>query len=115
MSENPKAIAGRCKLLLELIPRIALVQEAAVLGLGADRPAKAYGRWDWRDAAVDAETYLGAMEGTPPCGPLARTSTSNRGSAIWRTSERPARSCSMPSTPGRSLTTARSVQKPSES
>ncbi|MHC2003007.1 dATP/dGTP diphosphohydrolase domain-containing protein [Methylobacterium sp. CM6241] len=62
MSENPKAVAGRCKLPLELIPRIALVQEAAVLGLGADCPAKAYGRWNWRDAAVDAETYIGALE-----------------------------------------------------
>jgi hypothetical protein len=50
------------KLPLELIPRVALVQEAAVLGLGADCPAKAYGRWNWRDDPVDAETYIGAIE-----------------------------------------------------
>lgn len=62
MSENPKRSAGMRKLPLELIPRVALVQEAAVLGLGADCPAKAYGRWNWRDDPIDAETYLGAIE-----------------------------------------------------
>lgn len=43
ITENTKATTGRCKLPLELIPRIALVQEAAVLVLGTDCPAKAYG------------------------------------------------------------------------
>ena len=61
-SDNPKAAAGYRKLPLELIPRIALVQEAAVLGLGADCPAKAYGRWNWRERPIDAQTYLGAIE-----------------------------------------------------
>jgi hypothetical protein len=50
------------KLPLELIPQVALVQEAAVLGLGADCPAKAYGRWNRRDDQVDAETCIGAIE-----------------------------------------------------
>ncbi|MEH3065308.1 MAG: DUF5664 domain-containing protein [Methylobacterium radiotolerans] len=62
MSENPKRTAGMRKLPLELIPRVALVQEAAVLGLGADCPAKAYGRHNWRQDPIDAETYIGAME-----------------------------------------------------
>ncbi len=62
MSQNPKRAAGMRKLPLELIPRVALVQEAAVLGLGADCPAKAYGRHNWRDDPIDAETYLGAIE-----------------------------------------------------
>ena len=35
---------------------------AAVLGLGADCPAKAYGRWNWRSAPVEAETYVAAIE-----------------------------------------------------
>ena len=60
-SDNPKAAAGYRKLPLELIPRIALVQEAAVLGLGADCPAKAYGRWNWRERPIDAQTYLEEM------------------------------------------------------
>ena len=61
-AENPKRSAGMRKLPLELIPRVALVQEAAVLGLGADCPAKGYGRWNWRDDPIDAETYVGAIE-----------------------------------------------------
>lgn len=43
-AENPKTAAGLRKLPLDLIPPIALVEMAAVLGLGADCPAKAYGR-----------------------------------------------------------------------
>lgn len=61
-SDNPKAAAGFRKLPLELIPLIALVQEAAVLGLGADCPEKAYGRWNWRQTPIDAQTYIGAMQ-----------------------------------------------------
>ncbi|MGU3284688.1 dATP/dGTP diphosphohydrolase domain-containing protein [Methylobacterium mesophilicum] len=60
--ENPKRTVGMRKIPLELIPRIALVQEAAVLGLGADCPAQAYGRHNWRQDPIDAETYVGAIE-----------------------------------------------------
>ncbi len=41
---------------------MALVQEAAILGLGADCPAKAYGRHNWRENPIDTETYVGAIE-----------------------------------------------------
>lgn len=61
-AENPKTGAGLRKLPLDLIPPIALVEMAAVLGLGADCPAKGYGRWNWRDQPVEAETYDGAIE-----------------------------------------------------
>lgn len=59
---NPKARAGFRKLPMELIPAIAIVQEAAVFGLGADCPEKAYGRWNWRDTPIDVQTYLGAID-----------------------------------------------------
>jgi len=61
-SETPKTAAGLRKLPLDLIPPIALVEMAAVLGLGADCPAKAYGRWNWRSAPVEVETYVAALE-----------------------------------------------------
>ncbi|WP_375275018.1 dATP/dGTP diphosphohydrolase domain-containing protein [Methylorubrum thiocyanatum] len=59
---EPKRTAGMRRFPPELIPRVALVQEAAVLGLGADCPAKAYGRHNWRADPIDAETYVGAIE-----------------------------------------------------
>lgn len=59
--ENPKRAHGLKKLPLELIPITALVQEAAVYGLGADCPAKAYGRFNWRDTPIDSDTYHGAI------------------------------------------------------
>lgn len=59
--ENPKRAHGLKKLPMELIPIIALVQEAAVYGLGADCPAKAYGRFNWLSAPIDADTYHGAI------------------------------------------------------
>lgn len=60
--ENPKRAHGLKKLPLELIPRVALVQEAAVYGLGADSPTKAYGRFNWRQSAIDDAIYVGAIE-----------------------------------------------------
>lgn len=59
--ENPKRAYGLKKLPLELIPLVAQVQEAAVYGLGADNPAKAYGRFNWRSTPIDADTYHGAI------------------------------------------------------
>lgn len=59
--ENPKRAHGMRKLPMELIPMTALVQEAAVYGLGADCPAKAYGRYNWRQSRIDAQTYIGAI------------------------------------------------------
>ncbi len=61
-AENPKTAAGMRKLPLDLVPPIALVEMAAVIALGADRPDKAYGRWNWRDAPAEAETYVAAIE-----------------------------------------------------
>lgn len=61
-AENPKRAHGLKKLPLDLIPIVALVQEAAVYGLGADNPAKAYGRYNWRETPIDADTYRGAIE-----------------------------------------------------
>ncbi|MGU3387314.1 dATP/dGTP diphosphohydrolase domain-containing protein [Methylobacterium sp. D53M] len=60
--ENPKRAHGLKKLPMELIPIVALVQEAAVYGLGADCPAKAYGRFNWRSAPIDSDTYHGAID-----------------------------------------------------
>jgi hypothetical protein len=62
VTENPKTAAGLRKLPMDLIPPIVLAELAAVLGLGADCPAKAYGRWNWRGAKVEAETYVAAIE-----------------------------------------------------
>lgn len=62
MAENPKTAAGFKKLPMDLIPPIALVEEAAVYGLGADCPEKGYGRWNWRGSPVEAETYVAAIE-----------------------------------------------------
>ena len=53
--ENLKRIVVMRKLSLQLVPRVALVQGAAVLGLGADCPAKAYGWHNWRSNSIDAE------------------------------------------------------------
>ncbi|BAQ49435.1 dATP/dGTP diphosphohydrolase domain-containing protein [Methylobacterium aquaticum] len=59
---NPKTGAGLRKLPLDPIPPVALVEMAAVFGLGADCPAKGYDRWNWRDHPVEAETYAATLE-----------------------------------------------------
>lgn len=53
---NPKDIIGRTKPPLELIPAGAMVQEAMVFGLGAEK----YGAFNWRQQAVSARVYVGA-------------------------------------------------------
>lgn len=56
LPENPKAIYGRAKPSLGLIPSAAMVEEAAVLQLGADK----YGPFNWRKDAVESMTYVHA-------------------------------------------------------
>jgi hypothetical protein len=56
MTTNPKDAIGRTKPPLELIPGTAMVQEAVVMGLGAEK----YGPFNWRDHAVSSRVYVGA-------------------------------------------------------
>jgi len=56
LPENPKAIYGRAKPSLGLIPGAAMVEASAVFQLGADK----YGRFNWRKDPVEAETYMNA-------------------------------------------------------
>lgn len=56
MPENPKAIYGRAKPSLGLIPSAAMIEEAGVLQLGAAK----YGPFNWRKDAVESMTYVHA-------------------------------------------------------
>lgn len=58
LPENPKAIHGRAKPSLSLIPGAAQVQLAGVFGLGAEK----YGPYNWRKDPVEAETYVSAAQ-----------------------------------------------------
>lgn len=55
-STNPKDAIGRTKPPLHLIPPGALIQEAVVMGLGADK----YGPYNWRGHSVAASVYIAA-------------------------------------------------------
>lgn len=54
---NPKDIAAVDRLPLDLLPPVALAEVARVLQHGAVK----YGRFNWREAGVKPEVYLGAM------------------------------------------------------
>lgn len=56
MPENPKAIYGRAKPSLGLVPSAAMVAEAGVYALGAAK----YGPFNWRKDAVESMTYVHA-------------------------------------------------------
>lgn len=56
MPENPKAIYGRAKPPLGMVPSAAMVEEGEVLQLGADK----YGPFNWRKDAVESMTYFHA-------------------------------------------------------
>lgn len=56
MPENPKAIHGRAKPSLGLVPSAAMIEEAGVLELGAAK----YGPFNWRKDAVESMTYVHA-------------------------------------------------------
>ena len=56
MPENPKAIYGRAKPSVGLVPSAAMVEEAGVLELGAAK----YGAFNWRKDAVESMTYVHA-------------------------------------------------------
>lgn len=55
-STNPKDKIGKTKPPFHLIPTTALVHEAVVMGLGADK----YGPYNWRDKTVAASVYISA-------------------------------------------------------
>lgn len=55
-STNPKDKIGRTKPPLHLIPAPAMVQEAVVFGLGAEK----YGPYNWRQHSVSASVYVAA-------------------------------------------------------
>lgn len=56
LPENPKAIHGRAKPSIGLVPAGALIQMAGVMQLGADK----YGPFNWRKDPVEAMTYVHA-------------------------------------------------------
>lgn len=53
---NPKRIHGISKPSPQYIPPIAIIEEAAVMALGAEK----YGAFNWQDNPVDATTYYSA-------------------------------------------------------
>lgn len=53
---NPKSAFGMRKPSLSLIPGPALVEEAVVFGLGAEK----YGPFNWRETEVSARVYVDA-------------------------------------------------------
>jgi len=58
LPENPKAIYGRSKPSLSLLPGGAEIQIAKVFELGAAK----YGPFNWRKDPVEAETYISAAK-----------------------------------------------------
>lgn len=56
LPENPKAIYGRAKPSLGLIPGAAMIEEAGVYQLGAEK----YGPFNWRKDPVESMTYVHA-------------------------------------------------------
>ena len=57
-STNPKDAIGRTKPPMHLIPPVAMVQEAQVMRLGADK----YGPYNWREHSVAASVYVSAAQ-----------------------------------------------------
>ena len=55
-STNPKRAYGVRKPSAQFIPPIAIIEEAAVMALGAAK----YGAFNWQDDPVDATTYYSA-------------------------------------------------------
>ena len=55
--DNPKEQAGQAKCPMHLLPPEALRQVAEVLKHGADK----YGAWNWREAGINASTYIAAI------------------------------------------------------
>jgi Domain of unknown function (DUF5664) len=55
-AQNPKAALGAAKTPLGLIPSNSLVEMAEVFQLGAAK----YGPYNWRETAVNADTYVNA-------------------------------------------------------
>lgn len=55
-SDNPKKALGSTKPSIQFIPPIAILEEAVVMALGAEK----YGPFNWNDKPVDASTYYSA-------------------------------------------------------
>ena len=53
---NPKSAFGMTKPSISLVPPVAIIQEAAVFGLGARK----YGPYNWRETSVSARIYVDA-------------------------------------------------------
>lgn len=56
LPENPKAVYGRAKPSMGLVPGSAMIEEAAVFQLGATK----YGPFNWRKDPVESMTYVHA-------------------------------------------------------
>jgi hypothetical protein len=56
MSSNPKKRYGSVKPSAHFIPPVAILEEAVVMRLGAEK----YGFANWQDSPVDASTYYSA-------------------------------------------------------
>ncbi len=57
-NQNPKTALGAAKPQLQLIPPIALVEEAGAFALGAEK----YGPFNWREVPVSISTYVAAAQ-----------------------------------------------------
>lgn len=55
--DDPKAVEGSKKCPMDLLPPIALLHTAWVLGHGAEK----YGPWNWRTSGIKQSTYVAAM------------------------------------------------------
>jgi hypothetical protein len=56
MTNNPKRAFGSIKPSAHFIPPVAIIEESAVMALGATK----YGAFNWQDTPVDASTYYSA-------------------------------------------------------
>lgn len=55
--QNPKDVAGSKKPPLDLIPKVALEEEAWVMDTGGQK----YGYWNWRDIPIQLRSYVAAI------------------------------------------------------
>ena len=56
--DNPKLAKGAAKAPMAAYPKLAIVQMANVMACGGFK----YGDFNYRESAVDAQTYIGAMD-----------------------------------------------------
>jgi hypothetical protein len=56
---NPKAIAGRKRLPMDLVPATAIAEESVAYAEGI---GKGYGAYNWRESEVMVSTYMAALQ-----------------------------------------------------